>query len=60
MVVGVDRGAIIDDEQLTFLGVAESALTDARRAVDDHLADLIDGDGRIQAPLAFQIFTATA
>ncbi len=60
VVVGVDREAIIDDEQLTFLGVAESALTDARRAVDDHLADLIDGDGRIQAPLAFQIFTAAA
>lgn len=59
VVVGVDREAIIDDEQLTFLGVAGSSLADARRAVDDHLADLVDGDGRIQAPLAFQVFTAT-
>ncbi len=60
VVVGVDREAIIDDEQLLFLGVPESSLPDARRAVDDHLADLIDGNGRIRAPLAFQVFTAAA
>jgi len=58
--VNVDRAAIVDDGQLAFLGVSEESLPAARQAVDAHLARLRSGDGRIDAPLAFQIFTATA
>ena len=56
----VDQGAIVDDEQMRVLGVAEASLAEARAAVDRHLARLRQADGRILAPLAFQIFTAAA
>jgi SAM-dependent methyltransferase len=58
--VEVDREAIVDDGQLTFLGVPDASFERARQAVEEHLALLAGGDGRIRAPLAFQIFTATA
>jgi SAM-dependent methyltransferase len=60
LLVEVDREAIVDDGQLTFLGVPDASFEMARQAVEQHLARLEGGDGRIQAPLAFQIFTATA
>jgi SAM-dependent methyltransferase len=60
LVVHVDREAIVDDQQLTFLGVSEASLEEARRAVDEHLDRLAGGDGQIEAPLAIQIFTAKA
>ena len=60
LVVNVDREALFDDDQLTFLGVPPPSFDDARRAVDNHLERLTGSDGRIQAPLAFQIFTAIA
>jgi SAM-dependent methyltransferase len=56
----VTEDAIIDDGQLVFLGVKEDSLTEARRAVDAHLTPLRRPDGRMNAPLAFQIFTAKA
>jgi SAM-dependent methyltransferase len=59
MVVSVEREAIDDDGQLTFFGVAEDSFDDAQREVDARLERLSGSDGRIQAPLAFQIFTAT-
>jgi SAM-dependent methyltransferase len=55
----VTEDAVVDDGQLVFLGVAEDSMGEARRAVDAHLAPLRRGDGRLDAPLAFQIFTAT-
>jgi SAM-dependent methyltransferase len=60
LVVTVDRAAIVDDGQLTFLGVQEASFEKARRAVDEHLERLTRSDGRIEAPLSFQIFSATA
>jgi SAM-dependent methyltransferase len=60
LVVNVDREAIIDDEQLRFLGVPETSFQSARRAVDEHFDRLAGSDGRIEAPLSFQIFTATS
>jgi SAM-dependent methyltransferase len=60
LLVEVDREAIVDDGQLTFLGVPDASFENARQAVEEHLARLAIADGRIQAPLAFQIFTATA
>jgi SAM-dependent methyltransferase len=58
LVATVDRDAIIDDGQLAFLGVPEDSFDDARHAVDEQLRPLQTADGRIQAPLAVQIFTA--
>jgi SAM-dependent methyltransferase len=54
----VTEDAIVDDGQLVFLGVTDDSLADARKAVDAHLAPLRRPDGRMNAPLAFQIFTA--
>lgn len=53
----VAEDAVIDDGQLVFLGVADEHLADARAAVDVHLAPLRRADGRLDAHLAFQIFT---
>lgn len=58
--VTVDSDAIVDDGQLTFLGVSDHDFDAARAAVKDHLADLQRDDGRYNAPLAFQVFTAAA
>ena len=60
VVVDVDRDTIVDDGQLTFLGVPEQLFDSARQAVNEHLEPLTASDGRIRAPLAFQVFTATA
>lgn len=60
VVVNVDRDAIVDDAQLAFLGVPDAAFEQARRSVDERLDPLRGDGGRIDAPLAFQIFTATA
>jgi SAM-dependent methyltransferase len=56
--VPVDADAIVDDDQLRFLGVADRDFGAARTAVDDHLSALRRDDARYDAPLAFQIFTA--
>lgn len=60
MVASVESDAIVDDAQLTFLGVPDDTFDVARQAVDEHLQRLRSSDGRINAPLAVQIFTATA
>ncbi len=54
----VPQDAIVDEEQMTFMGIAEEARSDALRAVDTHLEPLRRPDGRIEAPLAFHVFTA--
>ncbi len=58
--VTVDREVIVDDGQLTFLGVPTAFFEHARQAVAEHLAPLERADGLIEAPLSFQIFTAAA
>jgi SAM-dependent methyltransferase len=58
--VTVERDAIVDDPQLTFLGVEDRHLEAARAAVDDHLAALRRDENHFDAPLAFRVFTATA
>jgi hypothetical protein len=40
--------------------VPEEFFEEARRDVDEHLERLSGSDGRIEARLAFQIFTATS
>jgi SAM-dependent methyltransferase len=59
-VASVDREAIVDDRQLTFLGVSDHSLEAAKRAVDEQLEPLRGSEGRIEAPLSIQIFTATS
>jgi SAM-dependent methyltransferase len=57
--VAVEREVIAyDDGYLRFLGVAEKDLAAARAASERHLASLLRPDGRYEAPLAFQVFTA--
>lgn len=56
----VHRDALMDDAQLRVLGVDPARMEEAGRAVDAHLAPLRRDDGRYDAPLAFQIFTARA
>jgi SAM-dependent methyltransferase len=57
--VTVERGALdYDAAYLRFLGVAEDRLAEARAAGERQLAPLRRPDGRYDAPLAFQVFTA--
>jgi SAM-dependent methyltransferase len=59
LTANVDPDAIVDDGQLTFLGVPDGSFDQARRAVDEHLDQLRAAGGRIDAPLSMHIFTAT-
>jgi SAM-dependent methyltransferase len=57
--VPVEREVLEHDEAyLRFLGVPEDHLADAHAAGERHLASLRRDDGRYDAPLAFQVFTA--
>jgi SAM-dependent methyltransferase len=47
-----------DDAYLRYLGVPEDRLAEAHSVCEDHLAPLLRSDGRYDAPLAFQVFTA--
>jgi SAM-dependent methyltransferase len=48
------------DAYLSYLGVAADRVAEAHAASDQHLAPLLRKDGRYDAPLAFQVFTARA
>jgi SAM-dependent methyltransferase len=54
----VGRRALIDEGQLGFLGVADEDIAAAAESVDGHLATFARGDGDLEIPIAFQIFTA--
>jgi SAM-dependent methyltransferase len=60
LVVTVNRDTIVDDEALEFSGVPVDSFGAAWEAVERRLAPITRDDGRIDAPLAFQVFTATA
>jgi SAM-dependent methyltransferase len=60
LVVTVELDTIVDDEALGFFGVPEDSTAAAWEAITRQLAPLTRDDGRIDAPLAFQISTATA
>jgi hypothetical protein len=60
LLVNVDRDTIVDDEALGFFGVPAEDIGAAQQAIERQLAPLTRADGRIDAPLAFHIFTATA
>jgi SAM-dependent methyltransferase len=61
LVVTVERDAIVDEEVLvTFVGVPADSIDAANEAIDRQLAPHTREDGQIDAPLAFQVFTASA
>jgi SAM-dependent methyltransferase len=57
--ITVDPEVLVDgDPYLRFLGVPQESLAEARAACEGYLAPLRRSDGRYDAPLAFQVFTA--
>jgi SAM-dependent methyltransferase len=57
--VVVERDAIVDDDQASFMGVPEVDLDEARASLERHLAGLRRSDGRFDVPIAFQVVTAS-
>jgi SAM-dependent methyltransferase len=60
LVVTVERDTIVDDEALRFFGVSADSFAAAWEAIERELQPITREDGRIDAPLSFQIVTATA
>ena len=60
LVPEVPQEAIVDDAQLSMMGVPEDKMDAARAAIAAHLARFASGPGLAKLPLAFQIFHATA
>lgn len=58
--VTVDRDAIVDDDQLPFLGIVEAQLESAMRAVNEHLSRFRRVDGRYDLTLAVQLVSCVA
>jgi ubiquinone/menaquinone biosynthesis C-methylase UbiE len=56
--VDLPEDAIVDDEQLGFMGVAESDMDAARQAMDEHMAQFRLSPEISRFPLALQIFEA--
>jgi SAM-dependent methyltransferase len=54
----VTRDAIVDDDQVAYLGVPDDRLAEARVAIDAHMDRMAVSNGMYDAPLAFQVFTA--
>ena len=59
-VVAVGRDAVFEEGELSFRGVPDDRRDEALAAVEAQLGRLSRSDGRIDAPLAFQVFTAVA
>jgi SAM-dependent methyltransferase len=57
--VDVPEDAIVDDQQLRFMGIGESDMPAARRAIDDHMSKFRLSPELSRFPLALQIFHAT-
>jgi hypothetical protein len=58
--VTVEPAAIVDEEALRFYGVPADSFDAAREALELQLQPITRDDGRIDAPLSFQIVTANA
>ncbi|HTD50189.1 MAG TPA: class I SAM-dependent methyltransferase [Acidimicrobiia bacterium] len=59
LVAELPNDAVVDEAQLTFMGVPPDRLAAATAAVNDHLAQFRSGPGLAKFPLAFQVFHAT-
>jgi SAM-dependent methyltransferase len=60
LVPEVPQEAIVDEAQLSMMGVPNDKMDDGRAAIAAHLAQFASGPGLAKLPLAFQIFQATA
>jgi SAM-dependent methyltransferase len=60
MEVTVERDTVVDTEALGFFGVPAESAADAWDLIERQLAPMMREDGRLEVPLAFQVFTATA
>jgi SAM-dependent methyltransferase len=58
--VDVPEDSVVDDLQLSFIGVPEDQLPAARAALDAHMQQFRLGSGLSRFPLRFQLFRATA
>jgi SAM-dependent methyltransferase len=56
----VPDDSLIDEAQLRMMGVPENKMDAARAVMVDHIERFRSGPGRLNLPLAFQIFQATA
>jgi SAM-dependent methyltransferase len=56
--IDVPEDALVDDDQLAFLGVAESDMAAARRAMDDHMSRFRLNPELSRFPLSLRIFEA--
>jgi hypothetical protein len=56
--VDVPESVVVDDAQLSFMGVSDDAMDDARKAVASLMERFATGTGTGRFPLAFQIATA--
>ena len=58
MAIEVPAESVIDDGQLSFLGIADEQLAVARAAVEGQLARFARPAGMLRFPIAFFVFTA--
>ena len=56
--VDLPEAEVIDEDQLVLMGISETDLPAALRALDDQLGEFRVGDGLSRFPLSFQIFEA--
>ncbi len=56
--VDVPEDSVVDEAQLSFMGVAEHELAAARAALDEHMRQFRLGSGLSRFPLRFQLFQA--
>jgi SAM-dependent methyltransferase len=57
--VEVPADSVVDDAQLTFMGIPPERLADARETVADHMQQFVVSPTVFRFPLAFQIFRAS-
>ena len=57
--VDTPQDSVVDDAQLTFMGVPPEQIDEIRSAVDAHMQQFVVGPETSRFPLAFQIFQAS-
>ena len=56
--VEVPAESVVDDAQLTFMGIPAERLADARETVDRYMEQFVVSPTALRLPLAFQVFRA--
>jgi SAM-dependent methyltransferase len=58
MTAEVAPDSVVDDAQLTFMGISPDRLADARETVDRYMQQFVVSPTALRLPLAFQVFRA--